>query len=108
MFTFPRRCEGPESGSGRGRGSDRDRNAETETEEEPSGATEHGEEAGLETLGRTDRKCRQTDSEQAEGDPPKGGCREGEKDAEQDTTQTWRPKKYRVQERRKEGQDGCP
>lgn len=55
MFTFPRRCEGPESGNGQGRGRDRDRDADPGSEkarsrDEPSGGAQQGR------PGRQDRR----------------------------------------------------
>lgn len=99
MFTFPRRCEGPESGRGRGRGRDGDRNPETEPRK---GETEQDRQKH----GKTGSESRQRGTRQR-------GSRESEKVkdsyTEQDETQRWRPKKRqrwtdRLQERRREGQ----
>lgn len=83
MFTFPRRCEGPESGRGRGRGRDGDRNPETEPRK---GETEQDRQKH----GKTGSESRQRGTRQR-------GSRESEKAkdsyTEQDETQRWRPKK---------------
>ena len=72
MFTFPRRCEGPESGRGRGRVRDgnprqRPRSRETQACEE----TRKLEEAGERQQDRL--KYRKRDSEQAQGGATWGG-----------------------------------
>ena len=72
MFTFPRRCEGPESGRGRGRDRDgnprqRPRSRETQECEE----TRKLEEAGERQQDRL--KYRKTDSEQAQRGATWGG-----------------------------------
>lgn len=83
MFTFLRRCEGPESGRGRGRGRDGDRNPETEPRkgETEQDRQKHGK-TGSESRQRGIRQTGSGESEKAK-----------DSYTEQDETQRWRPKK---------------
>lgn len=93
MFTFLRRCEGPESGRGQGeREKDRDRRLETEPGK-----------GKAETVGQTDpQKDRQRAGREGPGGGGRGEERKCQRHSEQDTRR-WRSKD-RLQERSGENQ----
>ena len=96
MFTFPRRCEGPESGRGRSR--DRDGNPR-QTEEPRNPGVPGAEEAGGgwgETAGQTERQKDSRGPREWQGGATWGGRA---KNAESKTEQRLRPKKKRERER---------
>lgn len=90
MFTFPRRCEGPESGRGRGR--DRDGNPR-QAEEPRNPGVPGAEEAGA---GQTERQTDSRGPREWRGGATWGGRA---KNAERDRTETETKKKKKERDR---------